>query len=228
MKLYRRLSVLLSMLLALAVAPLAAGQSSGQQVTVLFTHDLHSHLLPAAGEDGEQYGGYARLMSAIQAQRRDAPDALLLDAGDFSMGTLFQTAYATSALELRAMGAMGYDVVTFGNHDYDYRASGLAGMLRAALDSGDPLPAVVEANYLPPAQGEAGYDETAQAVWDAFADYGVADPYRDMIDRADVYLLDAYQIETKRVYMAEHYGAVEFEAVAADGGFQVLCAVRAE
>ena len=175
MKLYRRLSVLLSMLLALAVAPLAAGQSSGQQVTVLFTHDLHSHLLPAAGEDGEQYGGYARLMSAIQAQRRDAPDALLLDAGDFSMGTLFQTAYATSALELRAMGAMGYDVVTFGNHDYDYRASGLAGMLRAALDSGDPLPAVVEANYLPPAQGEAGYDETAQAVWDAFADYGVAD-----------------------------------------------------
>ena len=62
----------------------------------------------------------------------------------------------------------------------------------------------------------------------ALADYGVADPYRDMIDRADVYLLDAYQIETKRVYMAEHYGAVEFEAVAADGGFQVLRAVRAE
>ena len=176
MKLYRRLSVLLlSMLLALAVAPLAAGQSSGSQVTVLFTHDLHSHLLPAAGEDGEPYGGYARLMSAIRAQRQTYPDALLLDGGDFSMGTLFQTAYATSALELRAMGAMGYDVATFGNHDYDYRASGLTDMLRAALDSGDPLPAIVEANYLPPAQGEAGYDETAQGVWDAFADYGVAD-----------------------------------------------------
>lgn len=80
MKLYRRLSVLLlSMLLALAVAPLAAGQSSGSQVTVLFTHDLHSHLLPAAGEDGEPYGGYARLMSAIRAQRQTYPDALLLD-----------------------------------------------------------------------------------------------------------------------------------------------------
>ena len=82
MKLYRRLSVLLlSMLLALAVAPLAAGQSSGSQVTVLFTHDLHSHLLPAAGEDGEPYGGYARLMSAIRAQRQTYPDALLLDGG---------------------------------------------------------------------------------------------------------------------------------------------------
>ena len=73
------------------------------------------------------------------------------------------------------MGAMGYDVTTFGNHEYDYRAAGLADMLQAALASGDPLPAIVEANYLPPEEGEEGYDQDAQAVWDAFDDYGVAD-----------------------------------------------------
>ena len=174
---YRRLSALiLAVCLTLAAAlPALAARPAGEQITVLFTHDLHSHLLPAVDERGTQYGGYARLKTAIDAQREAFPDALLLDGGDFSMGSLFQTAYATSALELRAMGAMGYDVTTFGNHEYDYRAAGLAQMLRAAADSGDPLPAIVEANYLPPEEGEEGYDDDAQAVWDAFADYGVAD-----------------------------------------------------
>ena len=174
---YRRLSALiLAVCLTLAAAlPALAARPAGEQVTVLFTHDLHSHLLPAVDESGTQYGGYARLKTAIDAQREVFPDALLLDGGDFSMGSLFQTAYATSALELRAMGAMGYDVTTFGNHEYDYRAAGLAQMLRAAADSGEPVPAIVEANYLPPEEGEEGYDDDAQAVWDAFAAYGVAD-----------------------------------------------------
>ncbi len=174
---YRRLSALiLAVCLTLAAAlPALAARPAGEQVTVLFTHDLHSHLLPAVDERGTQYGGYARLKTAIDAQREAFPDALLLDGGDFSMGSLFQTAYATSALELRAMGAMGYDVTTFGNHEYDYRAAGLAQMLRAAADSGEPVPAIVEANYLPPEEGEEGYDDDAQAVWDAFAAYGVAD-----------------------------------------------------
>ena len=30
------------------------------------------------------------------------------------------------ASELRSLGALGYDAVTFGNHEYDYRAAGLA------------------------------------------------------------------------------------------------------
>ena len=170
------LALALSALLALSAAlPALAAQPAGEQVTVLFTHDLHSHLLPAVDERGEEYGGYARLKTAIAAQREDFPNALLLDGGDFSMGSLFQTAYSTSALELRLMGRMGYDVTTFGNHEYDYRASGLADMLQAALASGEPVPAIVEANYLPPREGEEGYGQDAQAVWDAFGDYGVSD-----------------------------------------------------
>ena len=47
-------------------------------------------------------------------------------------------------------------------------------MLQAAVASGERLPAIVEANYLPPQEGEEGYDADAQAVWDAFAEYGVA------------------------------------------------------
>ncbi len=179
MKFPRRITALILALaaaaaLALLPALAADGGASATQVTILFTHDMHSHFLPVDDGQGGTYGGYARLKTAIDEQKALHPDALLLDGGDFSMGSLFQTAYSTSALELRLMGALGYDATTFGNHEYDYRASGLAAMLEAAMASGDRLPAIVEANYLPPQEGDAGYDADAQAVWDAFADYGVA------------------------------------------------------
>ncbi len=150
-----------------------AALAENEEITILFTHDLHSHLLPAIDEDGKEYGGYARLKTLIDEQKAIDPDAILVDGGDFSMGSLFQTAYATSALELRIMGAMGYDATTFGNHEFDYLPKGLVSMLNAAKESGDALPAIVNANYLPPVEGEEGYGADAAAVWEAFANYGV-------------------------------------------------------
>ena len=112
--------------------------------------------------------GYARLKYVIDAQKSKDPDALLVDGGDFSMGTLFQTIYETEAAEIRLMGAMGYDVTTFGNHEFDYRAKGIANMLHAAVDSGEMLPQIVEANYKP-----APDNEDRQMVLDAMERYGV-------------------------------------------------------
>lgn len=180
----KRITALLLALITCAVLcifPTAADE--GEEITVLFTHDLHSHLLPAANESGEgQYGGYARLMTKIKEQKALDPDAVLVDAGDFSMGSLFQTAYPTSALELRMMGAMGYDVTTFGNHEYDYLQSGLKSMLQAAVASGETLPAIVCANYLPPTEDMEGYDAS---LWQAYRDYGVKDYI--LMERGGVY-----------------------------------------
>jgi len=184
----RRISALLLAVLLMAVLLLpVVAEKPSVETTILFTHDLHSHLMPAQDEQGNEYGGYARLKTVIDRQRAkySSGDVLLLDGGDFSMGTLFQTAYSTSATELRIMGALGYDATTFGNHEYDYRASGLADMLHAAVDSGDPLPAIVEANYLPPLEGEAGYNEDSAAVWKAFEDYGVSD--YTILEKGDLY-----------------------------------------
>ena len=171
----RLMSLLLAVLVLAGLAMPAAAADAPEQVTILFTHDLHSHLLPANNEDGTTYGGYARLKTVIDAQRAKHPDAVLVDGGDFSMGSLFQTVFSTDAAELRIMGALGYDVTTFGNHEYDYRAAGLAGMLNAAMDSGEPLPQIVAANYKPPVAGEEGYTEDSRAVWDALEEYGVED-----------------------------------------------------
>ena len=164
----RLISVLICFVILIGCAAGVRAEPDGHAATILFTHDLHSHFLPSAAEDGGEYGGYARLMTVISEQRERNPDALLVDGGDFSMGSLFQTAFATSALELRMMGAMGYDATTFGNHEFDYLPSGLCSMLRSAVDSGDALPAILDCNYLPPETG-------AEEVWEALAYYGVRD-----------------------------------------------------
>jgi len=157
------LIMVIFILASMTVSLSANGASS--DFTVLFTHDLHSHLLPAVDEEGNQYGGYAQLMTAIEQQKKENPNALLVDGGDFSMGSLFQTAFATSAIELRMMGAMGYDVTTFGNHEFDYLPLGMTSMLNVASGCGDPVPEIVEANYKP--------DENETAMKQAMDNYGV-------------------------------------------------------
>ena len=170
------LVLLLTLMMAFGcLAVHASAQEDGAKIaTILFTHDMHSHLLPAEKEGGGEYGGFGRLMDALEQERDEAERSgyacITVDGGDFSMGTLFQTIYTTQASELRSLGAMGYDVATFGNHEYEYRAQGLADMLKAALRSGDPLPALVQANYVTPKDPEADAE-----VVEAMADYGVTD-----------------------------------------------------
>ena len=183
-KLIARLSVFMAALIvAVTMCFSAAADESKQNVTILFTHDLHSHLLPSAEDDGGEFGGYARLMTVISQQKSLYPNAVLVDAGDFAMGSLFQSAYTTSAIELRMMGAMGYDVTTFGNHEFDYLPQGLVSMLNAAVKSGDRLPQIVDANYLPDVKGD---DLIDPAVYmQALRDYGVKD--YTIVERNGVY-----------------------------------------
>ncbi|OPX88468.1 MAG: Trifunctional nucleotide phosphoesterase protein YfkN precursor [Pelotomaculum sp. PtaB.Bin104] len=154
----------------------AIGETPGKAMTILFTHDLHDHFLPAKLEqDGViiNYGGYARLKSAIDAEKMKNPAALVLDAGDFSMGTPFQTLFQSDAPELRTMGQMGYDVVTLGNHEYDYRAAGLAGSLNAARQSRDPLPQIVQSNVTYPANPDGSLPPSLEDLKEAARDYGI-------------------------------------------------------
>jgi 2',3'-cyclic-nucleotide 2'-phosphodiesterase (5'-nucleotidase family) len=64
------------------------------------------------------------------------------------MGTLFHTLFTGEAFELRLMGKMGYDVVTFGNHDFDFHPDGLASMLQSARSKSKQLPALVASNII--------------------------------------------------------------------------------
>lgn len=166
--------VLSAVLLLGSSAAWAAAPEGPGELTILFTHDTHDHFLPAANEEGGEYGGYIRLATLLKEQRQAAAEqgraVVTLDGGDFSMGSLFQTIYTTDAPELRALGAMDYDVTTLGNHEFDYRQQGLVDMLNAAKASGDPLPAIVQTNYTQPLDHDSGY-----AVVQALENYPVTD-----------------------------------------------------
>lgn len=193
------LALLLAVLCVLPVGAVAEGCTQETNVTtILFTHDLHSHFLPQSTAEGGESGGYARLKTVIDGERAMKPDALLVDGGDFSIGSLIQTLYTTQAAELRTMGAMGYDAVTIGNHEFDHKGTGFAEMLNSAkaaqqaavelllvdarpLEDMDAykerfgpvtpvLPTLLEANYAP-----ADDNPDRAFIRSAMEDYGVTD-----------------------------------------------------
>ena len=193
------LALLLAVLCVLPVGAVAEGCTQETNVTtILFTHDLHSHFLPQLTAEGGESGGYARLKTVIDGERAMNPDALLVDGGDFSIGSLIQTLYTTQAAELRTMGAMGYDAVTIGNHEFDHKGTGFAEMLNSAkaaqqaavelllvdarpLEDMDAykerfgpvtpvLPTLLEANYAP-----ADDNPDRAFIRSAMENYGVTD-----------------------------------------------------
>jgi len=144
------------------------------QLSIVFTHDLHSYFLPHEVFSGEgqpaQRGGYAKIARLIQEQRAlKGYRTLLVDAGDFSMGTLFHTTFLMEAAELRIMGEMGYDVTTFGNHDFDFHNDGLAEAMRIAGSKRGLLPAIVASNIA------FSGDAAENALKEAFRRYPVKD-----------------------------------------------------
>lgn len=157
-------------------APASYAKEDTDSITIMFTHDMHSNLLPFLSEEEgviSEIGGYARLISLINNERQKNPEALLLDAGDYSMGTPFQTIFTKHSPELRIMGRMGYDAVTLGNHEFDYRAEGLALSLNAAVNSGDKLPQMVQANATFLTDKEGNMTQSLKELKDAMENYGV-------------------------------------------------------
>ena len=150
--------------------------TNAKKVDVMFLHDTHSHLNEfATVEDGQTQvlGGFAKIKTLINEQKEKKPDTLLLDAGDFSMGTLIQVVFEEEASEIRMLGDMGFDVTTLGNHEFDYRASGLANMLNNAVKSGDVLPQLVVCNVDWDGMKSQGLTEDQEVLQKAFENYGV-------------------------------------------------------
>jgi 5'-nucleotidase/UDP-sugar diphosphatase len=124
-------------------------------LTIIHTNDLHSHLLgfspnidytPLRTGDDQTVGGWARIAAVIKSEKAKRTNStLVLDAGDFLMGSLFHMVAREEALELRLMKEMGYDVVTLGNHEFDLMPHGLARILNSAYQKGG-MPEIVFSN----------------------------------------------------------------------------------
>jgi len=132
----------------------------------------------------EEVGGFAKLKTLIDEKKKENPDTLILDGGDFSMGTLIQTVYDTEAAELRMLGYLGCDVSTFGNHEFDYRSKGLADMLTVAKNSGETVPSLVVCNVDWDSMEKNGLSEGQKQIQSAFENYGVKDYV--VVEKGDV------------------------------------------
>lgn len=180
-KVWKKLVVI--WLIAVIVLPLMTGmqvwaKTEPKQLDILFTHDTHSHLnsfTTIVNGEKKEAGGFAKLKTLIDEHKKANPDTLVLDGGDFSMGTLIQTVYDTEAAELRMLGQIGCDVTTLGNHEFDYQSKGLADMLNAAKNSGDTVPSLVLCNVDWDAMEEAGLSEGQKQIQSAFEKYQVKD-----------------------------------------------------
>jgi len=136
---------------------LSAAPAGARSFTILHTNDMHASFIgmgpsadytPFTLNDDTTRGGYARLASLIAqrtAARKDEGPVLVLDAGDYSMGTAFSAATRETGGELHLMGKMGYDATTFGNHEFDLGPDGLGKSISAAVKAGR-IPAVLAAN----------------------------------------------------------------------------------
>ncbi len=90
------------------------------EVTIIHTNDTHAHL-----------DNIARRITAIKQVRAQKPNSLLVDAGDVFSGTLYFNEFHGLA-DLEFMNTAGYDVMTFGNHDFDKGTGTLSHFVKKA------------------------------------------------------------------------------------------------
>jgi 2',3'-cyclic-nucleotide 2'-phosphodiesterase (5'-nucleotidase family) len=92
---------------AVTTAAAATGEMAGQ-IVILHTNDVHGKI-----------SGYAKIAAMKAAYEAKGAYVLLLDAGDYSQGTVYvSTSKGASAVEL--MNLAGYDAAALGNHEFDY------------------------------------------------------------------------------------------------------------
>ncbi|CAH1233390.1 NT5E [Branchiostoma lanceolatum] len=109
-------------------------------LTILHTNDCHARIEQAGGNGGscgdrdalagKCFGGVARRLTKIREIRESESNVLLLDAGDQFQGTLWFY-YYSGLVTARFMNKMQYDVMAFGNHEFDKKVEGVIPFLRA-------------------------------------------------------------------------------------------------
>ena len=141
------LFLVLAMALSLSGAALAAEGTAPAEddVVVLYTNDVHTHIDNNVGEGNENGLTYSK----VAAYKDSLDNALLVDAGDTIQGTAYGS-MDKGATIAQLMNAAGYDLATLGNHEFDY---GMDGCM-AAIEAAD-FP-YVSCNFYHEANGVAG------------------------------------------------------------------------
>lgn len=113
-----------------------------QSISFLHTNDEHSHFLghgpnvddfPTMSSDPSILGGIYRRAAVLEtledAAEADGDPVVKVSAGDVPMGSLFHIGNLITSPDYIAQSILGYDVMTLGNHEFDFGPGVLAGMI---------------------------------------------------------------------------------------------------
>lgn len=113
----RFLAAMLAVILVLCALPvLAAEETKTNDTVVLYTNDTHCGVDAGTPEGSMGFANLAALKKELAAQHENV---LLVDAGDAIQGEAIGT-LSNGGYLIDIMNQVGYDLATFGNHEFDY------------------------------------------------------------------------------------------------------------
>ena len=128
----KRLHLIIFMAL---LSVMTVGAKKHKQLVILHTNDTHSTIMPLNenldNKDLAGRGGFLRRINMIKEERKQNPDLLLFDSGDFCQGSGYYTLFK-GEVEIGLMNEMGYECTTIGNHEFDFGMDNMAKLFRMA------------------------------------------------------------------------------------------------
>ncbi|MCF8223019.1 MAG: bifunctional metallophosphatase/5'-nucleotidase [Bacteroidales bacterium] len=116
-------------------------------LVILHTNDMHSRLegyaptsnyTPLVTGNDITVGGFSRIATILKNEKSRSPSStLIVDAGDFLMGTFFHYMEEYDPFQMALMKEMGYDFLALGNHEFDYGPRRLAAIINNSARDGD-------------------------------------------------------------------------------------------
>ena len=148
------LALVLSLVMVFAIAiPASADYDYAANANIVYSSFEGKTVILHSNDVHGALAGYA-LMPALKAQYEAAgAEVYMVDAGDFSQGTVYVSS-SLGASAVTMMNAAGYDIVTLGNHEFDFGYQQLKQNLNSAKFS------VICANVYLDETGETIYEPT--------------------------------------------------------------------
>lgn len=111
------------MIVALLLAGGCAAEKPQEEIYIFYTSDVHCGI-------NEQLS-FAKLKALVDDTKAAHHNVALVDLGDYIQGGTYGT-LTQGSLIIDLMNEMDYDLVTFGNHEFDYGMERLSELLDMA------------------------------------------------------------------------------------------------
>jgi 5'-nucleotidase / UDP-sugar diphosphatase len=109
-------------------ASLGRKSSTEYKLVILHTNDHHGSVTGRPDKDGIGHGGLAERAAFVKQVRSENENVLVLDAGDINTGMAVSNMFKAEP-DIKAYNVIGYDAVTFGNHEFDGTLAKLKGQM---------------------------------------------------------------------------------------------------